>query len=137
MASVNSMSLIGNLGADPVVRYLPDGTATATVTVATTDKWKDKATGAAREKTEWHRVVFFRGLAEIVDRFLKKGSQIYVLGSLRTRQWVDENHITRYTTEIIGRDMQMLGKKSANDVTDAPDELHAPGAPHLDDDVPF
>ena len=137
MASVNSMSLVGTLGADPVIRYLPDGTPTATLSVATTDKWRDKASGEVREKTEWHRVVFFKALAEIATQFLKKGSQIYVLGALRTHKWVDSDNLTRYTTEIVGRDLQMLGKKPAGEVAEAPSEHCVSRTPDLDGDVPF
>ena len=137
MASVNSMSLVGNLGADPHVHYFKDGTATATISVATTDHWKDKASGEAREKTEWHRVVFFRELAELVERFLKKGSQVYVLGALRTRKWVDTDNVTRYVTEIIGRELQMLGKKPESDVPAVPTDYQVTSATHLADDVPF
>ncbi|RWA36906.1 single-stranded DNA-binding protein [Xylella fastidiosa] len=114
MASLNKMQLIGNLGADPDIRYMQDGTATVTVSVATTDTWKNKDTGNKEEKTEWHRVVFFRGLAEIVGEYLKKGSQIYVEGKLRTRSWTDKEGIDRYTTEIVAQEMQMLGKKQDN-----------------------
>jgi single-strand DNA-binding protein len=137
MASVNSMTLVGNLGADPEMRYMPDGTPTATIAVATSDKWKDKTTGEGKEKTEWHRVVFFRGLADVVGQYLKKGSQVYVLGKLRTRKWTDKDGIERYTTEIVGREMQMLGKKPANEVDDAPAGHSAPGAGDPDDDIPF
>jgi len=135
MASLNKTQLIGNLGADPEIRYMPDGTPTATVTVATTDTWKDKATGEKKEKTEWHRVVFFKGLAEVVGEYLKKGSQIYVEGKLRTRKWTDKNGVERYTTEIVGQEMQMLGKKAANEVPSAP-RGDAPPADG-DDDYPF
>lgn len=88
MASVNKTTLVGNLGADPEIRYIPDGTVTATLVTATTDAWTDKATGEMKEKTEWHRVVFFKGLAEIAGKYLKKGSQVYVEGKLRTRKCV-------------------------------------------------
>ncbi|AAF85629.1 single-stranded DNA-binding protein [Xylella fastidiosa] len=114
MASLNKMQLIGNLGADPDIRYMQDGTPTVTVSVATTDTWKDKDTGNKEEKTEWHRVVFFGGLAEIVGEFLKKGSQIYVEGALRSRNWTDKEGNKRYTTEIMAKEMQMLGKKQDN-----------------------
>lgn len=136
MASLNKMQVIGNLGADPEVRYMPDGTPTATVTVATTDTWKDKATGEKKEKTEWHRVVFFKGLAEVVGEYLKKGSQIYVEGKLRTRKWTDKEGIDRYTTEIVAQEMQMLGKKASNEVPSAP-RGDAPPAGTDDDDYPF
>lgn len=114
MASLNKMQIIGNLGADPDIRYMQDGTPTVTVSVATTDTWKDKDTGNKEEKTEWHRVVFFGGLAEIVGEFLKKGSQIYVEGPLRSRNWTDKEGNKRYTTEIMAKEMQMLGKKQDN-----------------------
>ena len=137
MASLNKMQLIGNLGDDPVTRYMPNGTATATVSVATTESWKDKTTGEKKEKTEWHRVVFFSKLAEIVGEHLKKGSQIYVEGKLHTRKWTDKEGVERYTTEIIGQEMQMLGKKPAGD--QAPAKSDTP--PKLDDpdfdEIPF
>jgi len=113
--SLNKTTLIGHLGADPEIRYMPDGTATATVSIATTDKWKDKTTKEVKEKTEWHRVVFFGKLAEVVGEYVKKGSQIYVEGKLRTRKWTDKQSIERYTTEIIGNELQMLDKKPATD----------------------
>lgn len=136
MASLNKMQVIGNLGADPEIRYMPDGTPTATVTVATTDTWKDKNTGEKKEKTEWHRVVFFKGLAEVVGEYLKKGSQIYVEGKLRTRKWKDKEGIDRYTTEIVAQEMQMLGKKTGSDVQNAP-HGDVPPAGSEDDDIPF
>ena len=120
MASLNKVSLIGNLGSDPEVRRLPDGTATTTLSIATTDTWTDKETREKKEKTEWHRVVFFQGLAEIVGQYLKKGSQIYVEGKLRTRKWTDKDQIERYTTEIVVSEMQMLGKKDSSDASAAP-----------------
>lgn len=117
MASLNKVSLIGNLGADPEIRYMPDGTQTAAVRVATTDTWKDKETGEKKEKTEWHKVIFFNGLAKVASEYLKKGSQIYIAGKLRTRKWTDkEDGIERYTTEIVGDEIQMLGKRDAKDV---------------------
>lgn len=136
MASLNKAQVIGNLGADPEIRYMPDGMPTATVTVATTDTWKDKNTGEKKEKTEWHRVVFFKGLAEVVGEYLKKGSQIYVEGKLRTRKWTDKDGIDRYTTEIVAQEMQMLGKKAGNDVQNASRD-DAPPAGSDDDDYPF
>lgn len=111
MASLNKSTLIGNLGGDPELRYMPDGTPVATISLATTEAWKNKQTGAKEERTEWHRVVFFRGLAEVVAEYLRKGSQIYIEGRLRTRKWTDKQGIERYTTEIHGDEMQMLGKK--------------------------
>ncbi|HPE73938.1 MAG TPA: single-stranded DNA-binding protein, partial [Candidatus Competibacter sp.] len=108
MASVNRVILIGNLGKDPEIRYTPDGMPIAVASLATTDTWKDKATGEKKENTEWHRLVFFNKLAEIVGQYLKKGSQIYASGSLRTRKWTDQTGIERYTTEIVVNEMQML-----------------------------
>lgn len=137
MASVNKTTLVGNLGADPDIRYKPDGTPTATLAIATTDAWKDKATGEKKEKTEWHRVVFFKGLAEVAQKYLKKGSQIYVEGKLRTRKWTDKDGIDRYTTEIVGREMQMLGKKPADETQDAPRSDAPSDAGDLEDDYPF
>ena len=106
---VNKVILVGNLGKDPEVRYMPSGGAVANVTLATSEQWKDKQSGEQKERTEWHNVVFYQRLAEIVGEYLKKGSQIYVEGSLRTRKWQDKNGNDRYTTEIVASDMQMLG----------------------------
>ena len=106
---VNKVILVGHLGADPEVRYMPNGGAVANVTVATTESWKDKSSGEKQEKTEWHRVVFFARLAEIVGEYLKKGSQMYVEGRLQTRKWQDKSGVDRYTTEIVASEMQMLG----------------------------
>lgn len=108
MASVNKVTLIGNLGRDPEMRTFPNGDAVANVAIATTDKWKDKQTGESREATEWHSVVFNGRLAEIVGQYLRKGSQVYVEGSLRTRKW-EKDGVTRYSTEIRADQMQMLG----------------------------
>lgn len=107
---VNKVILIGNLGRDPEIRYTPDGVAIANVTVATTDYWNDRNTGERQERTEWHRVVFFRRLAEIVEQYLKKGSKIYVEGRLQTRSWEQEG-VKRYTTEIIANEMTMLDSR--------------------------
>ncbi len=109
MASVNKVILVGNLGRDPEVRYSPDGSAIANFSVATTDTWKDKTTGERKENTEWHRIVFFGKTAEIVAQYLKKGSSVYVEGALRTRKWTDKEGQEKYTTEIVGDRMQMLG----------------------------
>lgn len=112
MASVNKVILVGNLGKDPDVRYMPDGGAIANVSLATTDSWKDKS-GTKQEKTEWHRVSFFGKTAEIVGQYLKKGSQVYIEGRLQTRKWQDkETGQDRYTTEIVADRMQMLGSRS-------------------------
>ena len=111
---VNKVVLIGNLGQDPEVRYMPNGNAVANVTLATSESWKDKNTGEKQERTEWHRVVFFRRQAEVIGEYLKKGSKIYVEGKLQTRKWQDQNGNDRYTTEIVAQDFQMLdGRNSA------------------------
>ncbi len=111
MASVNKVIIVGNLGRDPETRYMPSGDAMTNIAVATTDKWKDKATGEQKEATEWHRVAFFGKLAEIAGQYLKKGSQVYVEGKLRTRKWTDKDGIEKYSTEIIADTMQMLGSR--------------------------
>ena len=110
MASVNKVILIGNLGRDPETRYMPDGGAITNISIATTDKWKDKA-GEMQEKTEWHRVAFFGKLAEIAGECLKKGSQVYVEGRLQTRKWQDKEGQDKYTTEVVANVMQMLGSR--------------------------
>ncbi len=109
---VNKVILIGNLGKDPEVRYMPSGGAVANVTIATSESWKDKNTGEPQERTEWHRVVFFNRLGEIVGEYLKKGSKVYVEGSLRTRKWQGQDGQDRYTTEIVASEMQMLDSRS-------------------------
>src|SRR5690349_6363950 len=110
MASVNKVIIIGNLGRGPETRYMPDGGAITNISVATTDKWKDK-NGEMQEKTEWHRVAFFGKLAEIAGEYLKKGSQVYVEGRLQTRKWQDKDGADKYTTEIVPNAMQMLGSR--------------------------
>jgi single-strand DNA-binding protein len=111
MASVNKVIVVGNLGRDPEMRTFPSGDQVANVTVATTDRWKDKQSGEMREATEWHRIVFNGRLAEIAGQYLRKGSQVYVEGSLRTRKWTDKDGIEKYTTEIRADQMQMLGSR--------------------------
>ena len=111
MASVNKVILVGNLGRDPETRVFPNGDPVANVTIATTDKWKDKGTGEMKEATEWHRVVFFNRLAEIAGEYLKKGRSVYVEGRLRTRKWTDKDGNEKYTTEIVADQMQMLGSR--------------------------
>lgn len=149
MASVNKVILIGNLGRDPEMRYMPSGDAIANLRIATTDTWKDKE-GNKQEATEWHSVVFFGKQAEICGQYLKKGSSVYVEGSLRTRKWQDKDGNDRYTTEIRGDRMQMLGSRGgggggAADF-DAPAEAARSGKPaapgsggfaDMDDDIPF
>ncbi|HNT64137.1 MAG TPA: single-stranded DNA-binding protein, partial [Candidatus Desulfobacillus denitrificans] len=114
MASVNKVILVGNLGADPETRYAPSGDAICNIRLATTDTWKDKATGEKKEATEWHRVSFYGRLAEIAGQYLKKGSQVYIEGSLRTRKWQDKEGQDRYTTEIRAEQMQMLGSRQGS-----------------------
>lgn len=111
MASVNKVIVVGNLGRDPEMRTFPSGDQVANVTIATTDKWKDKQSGEMKEATEWHRVVFNGRLAEIVGQYLRKGSQVYVEGSLRTRKWTDKDGVEKFTTEIRADQMQMLGSR--------------------------
>jgi single-strand DNA-binding protein len=106
---INKVILVGNLGSDPEVRYMPSGGAVTTVSIATSQAWKDKQTGEQKETTEWHRVVMFNKLAEIAGEYLRKGSQIYVEGALRTRKWQGQDGQDRYTTEIVANTMQMLG----------------------------
>ncbi|VAW91364.1 Single-stranded DNA-binding protein [hydrothermal vent metagenome] len=108
---VNKVILIGNLGKDPEVRYSPNGGAVANITLATSESWKDKNTGEQVDKTEWHRVVFFRRLAEVAGEYLKKGSKVFIEGKLQTRKWQDQNGQDRYTTEIVANEMQMLDSK--------------------------
>lgn len=110
MASVNKVIIIGNLGKDPEVRYMPNGEAVANLTVATTETWKDKA-GEKQEKTEWHRVTLYRKQAEIAGEYLKKGGSVYIEGRLETRKWTDKSGVERYTTDIIASDMKMMGGK--------------------------
>ncbi|MFI3190479.1 single-stranded DNA-binding protein [Crenothrix sp. D3] len=109
---LNKVTLIGRLGADPEVRYMPSGGAVANISLATNFRWKDKQTGEKKESTEWHRVVFFNRLAEIVGEYLKKGGQVYIEGRLKTRKWQDQNGHDRYSTEIIATEMQMLDSRS-------------------------
>ncbi|MCX8048475.1 MAG: single-stranded DNA-binding protein [Methylohalobius sp.] len=149
---INKVILIGNLGADPEIRYTPSGEAVAALRIATSDVWKDK-NGEQQERTEWHRVVLFGRLAEIAGEYLKKGRQVYIEGSLRTRKWQDRDGQERYTTEIVGREMQLLGGRgdgaaqeqsfSAYSEGTAPSKPKAdkPSAPSQedfeDDDIPF
>ena len=121
MASVNKVIIVGNLGRDPEMRTFPSGDQVANVTIATTDKWKDKQTGEMKEATEWHRVVFNGRLAEIAGQYLRKGSQVYVEGSLRTRKWTDQNGVEKYSTEIRADQMQMLGSRQGGDQGDSGD----------------
>ena len=147
MASVNKVIVVGNLGKDPETRFLPDGKAVCNFSVATTDVWKDKASGEKKEATEWHRVSSFGRLAEICGEYLKKGSQVYIEGKLRTRKWQDKEGQDRYTTEIIADAMQMLGSRSGMGGGEAresyaPADAKAAKKPagqfqDMDDDIPF
>jgi single-strand DNA-binding protein len=119
---LNKAMIIGHLGKDPDVRYMPSGNAVANVTVATNESWKDKQTGENQERTEWHNVVFYGKLAEIAGEYLRKGRQVYIEGSLRTRKWQDKNGQDRYTTEIIANDMQMLGGRDGGSASFEPRE---------------
>ncbi len=142
---VNKVILIGNLGQDPEVRYMPNGNAVANVSIATSESWKDKNSGEQQERTEWHRVVFFRRLAEIVGEYLKKGSKVYVEGRLQTRKWQDKNGQDRYTTEIIADQMQMLDSRGGGsaDFDSSGASQSRPSSPPpmqdegFDDDIPF
>lgn len=140
---VNKVILIGNLGRDPEVRYMPNGQAVANVTIATSEAWKDKNTGEQQERTEWHRVVFFRRLAEIAGEYLKKGSKVYIEGKLQTRKWQDQQGQDRYTTEIVANEMQMLDSKgAANNFSNPPSDMEMAEpqmatAGDFDDDIPF
>ena len=147
MASLNKAMIIGNLGRDPEVRYMPNGDAVCNITVATTENWKDKASGERREATEWHRVTFFGKLAEIAGQYLKKGSQVYLSGKIKTRKWQDKDGQDRYTTEIHADEMKMLGGRGESDGSPAPEKQperrEAPkqqsggGFGDFDDDIPF
>ena len=112
MRGVNRATILGNTGKDAEVRYMPNGTAVANVSVATTESWKDKQTGEQKEQTEWHNIVMYGRLAEIAAEYLTKGSQVYFEGSIRTRKWEDKDGRTRYTTEIVANEMQLLGTRS-------------------------
>ncbi len=117
---INKVILVGNLGRDPEIRYVPNGGAVANLNIATSESWRDKGTGEKQERTEWHRVVFFGKLAEIASEYLKKGAQIYVEGRLQTRKWQDKSGQDRYTTEIVGSDLQMLGGRGGMGSGDGP-----------------
>ena len=148
---INKVILIGNLGADPEVRYMPSGSAVANITLATSEGWKDKQSGEQHDRTEWHRVVLFNRLAEIAGEYIRKGSKVYIEGRLQTRKWQDKNGQERYTTEIIASDMQMLdGKGASSNVayegstqnatsTEVGNKQSAPlSTPEsFDDDIPF
>ncbi len=144
---INKVILIGNLGADPEVRYTPANTAVCNVSVATTDQWRDKQTGEPQEKTEWHRVVLFNRLGEIAGEYLRKGSKVYIEGRLQTRKWQGQDGQDRYTTEIVANDMQMLDSRggsgsapmgdSGTSQRSRPQQNQAPAEDDLADDIPF
>ena len=150
---INKVILIGNLGNDPDIRYTASGAAVANISLATAESWRDKESGEQQERTEWHRVVFFGRLAEIVGEYLRKGSQVYVEGRLQTRKWQDKEGNDRYTTEIVANEMQMLGSRSGGSASydnapqTAPESSSKPApAPaastsgpvdDFDDDIPF
>ena len=143
---VNKVILVGNLGNDPETRYMPDGNAVTNITVATSINWKDRDSGEQKERTEWHRVVFFRRLAEIAGEYLKKGSKVYVEGSLRTRQWEKEGQ-KHYTTEIVASEMQMLDSRGGggampstgggSTTSSQSQDFGPPPVEDFDDDIPF
>ena len=140
MAGINQVSIVGHLGNDPEMRSMPNGEAVANISVATSEAWTDKNTGERREVTEWHRIVFYRKLAEICGQYLKKGAQVYIEGRLRTRKWQDQNGQDRYTTEIQGDVMQMLGTRpqsadGANNSQPMPQQDASANA--FDDSIPF
>jgi len=147
---INKVILVGNLGADPETRYTPSGVAVANIRLATTKAWRDKTSGEQQERTEWHRVVLFNRLGEIAGEYLKKGSQVYVEGELRTNKWQDKEGNDRYTTEIVANDMQMLGGRGGGGGSSSFDEApqraepagggrqsQQPAADEFDDDIPF
>ncbi len=153
MASVNKIILVGNLGRDPEIRYLPSGEPVANITIATSSKYKGK-TGEMVEETEWHRVTFFGKLAEIVGQYLKKGRSVYVEGRIKTRKYTDKDGVEKYATDIIANEMQMLGERQDGDnsQSQSPQQRHAPAAQpsrtssprqassgfeDMDDDIPF
>lgn len=139
MGSLNKTQLIGNLGADPEIRSLPNGTSVCNLTIATTEKWRDKDSNQTKEHTEWHKVVLYRRLADIAAQYLNKGSQVYIEGKLRTRKWQDNNGINRYTTEIEASELQMLGATRRRDTyEDRPlTRLNAVNPASAYDDIPF
>ena len=146
---LNKVMLIGNLGSDPEIRYTAAGAPVANISLATAESWRDKDNGELREKTEWHRVVFFGKVAETVEKYVSKGSQIYVEGKLQTRKWQDKEGNDRYTTEIIAGEMRMLGKRGENIASPNNETINPPArasksadlpnepAEFIDDDIPF
>lgn len=138
MASLNKVIIIGHLGRDPESRYMPSGEQVTSIAIATTDRWRDKATGEQREQTEWHRISFFGKLAEIAGQYLKKGSQVYVEGRIRTNKYTDRDGVERYQTQIIADTMQMLGgKPEQSGGRNSYAEAKETGRMPQDDDIPF
>lgn len=154
MAGINKVILVGNLGKDPEVRYLEGGTAVANFPIATSETYKDRNSGERKTTTEWHNIVLWRGLAEIAEKYLKKGSQVYIEGKLKTRQWQDKDGNNRYTTEIVGDNLQMLGRKddsnssapvasTSTPAATSTESTTPPSTPEIDnsnnevDDLPF
>jgi len=139
MPSVNKVIIVGNLGKDPETKYMPSGDAATNFTVATTESWKDKATNEKKEATEWHRISAFGKLAEICGEYLKKGSQVYIEGKIKTRKWQDKEGVDRYTTEIVADRMQMLGGKpqQSNDADEKEDKEEKGSFANMKDDIPF
>jgi single-strand DNA-binding protein len=148
---INKVILVGNLGADPDTRYMPSGKAVTNIRIATSESWKDRTTGDQQERTEWHTVVLFDKLGEIAAEYLRKGSQVYIEGSLRTRKWQDKEGKDRYSTEIVARDMQMLGGRGGAGASGSAEPRPSRSAPaedrgstpppadvgEFDDDIPF
>tara|TARA_B110000263_G_scaffold39241_1_gene30892 strand:+ start:3176 stop:3613 length:438 start_codon:yes stop_codon:yes gene_type:complete len=142
-SGINKVILVGNLGQDPEVKFTAGGAAVTTLSIATSESWKDKESGAEQEKTEWHRVVLWRRLAEIAGEYLKKGSKVYIEGQLQTRKWEQEG-LTRYTTEVIARDMQFLDSRGNMDNSNSPSDISSTSEDSVDseqeikdDDIPF
>ena len=141
---INKVILVGNVGGDPETRYMPSGSAVTNITIATNETWKDKQTGEKKERTEWHRVALFNRLAEVAAEYLRKGSQVYIEGKLRTRKWQGKDGQDRYTTEIIASEMQMLGSRGGSSGGNFGDDNQGggnappqPGPDDFDDDIPF
>lgn len=143
MSSINKVILVGHLGREPECRFMPNGTAVTNFSIATSESWKDKASGEKQEKTEWHRISTFGKLAEICDEYLKKGSQVYIEGKLQTRKWTDKDGAEKYTTEIIADEMKMLGSRQSGESSGdrlpatAPAKSPAGKFDDMDDDIPF
>ena len=137
-SGINKVILLGNLGADPELRTTAGGDAVATISIATSDSWKDKNTGEEQQKTEWHRVVFFRRMAEVVGQYLKKGSSVYIEGQLQTNSYEDKNTAEKkYSTQIVARDMQMLGSRNNSETQSNSSEESSMDQTPMDDEIPF